>query len=265
LGRRLGQHFLFQQDLLERIAAAACGERAGRVIEIGPGPGGLTGSLRPRCDELILVELDPVLAAGLRARYAGDSGVRVVEGDVLSTDLGQWGPAVVCGNLPYYITSPIVERALGLGPLLRKAVFLVQREVAERLAAGPGTRDYGFLSASVQVQCRVERLFVVKPNAFRPPPKVDSAVVRLTPLAEPLAPDPDAFRRFVSACFRQKRKTLRNNLAHAVPKNALDALPEAGLRAEQLGVAQLAALLERLTAAGAFSSKPTPPERPPKA
>lgn len=265
MGRRLGQHFLFQQDLLERIAAAACGERAGRVIEIGPGPGGLTGSLRPRCDELILVELDPVLAAGLRARYADDPGVRVVEGDVLSTDLGQWGPAVVCGNLPYYITSPIVERALGLGPLLGKAVFLVQREVAERLAAGPGSRDYGFLSASVQVQCRVERLFLIKPNAFRPPPKVDSAVVRLTPLAEPLAPDPAAFRRFVSACFRQKRKTLRNNLAHSVPKNVLDALPEAGLRAEQLGVTQLAALLERLTAAGAFSSKPTPPERPPKA
>lgn len=246
MGRRLGQHFLFQRDLLERIAGAACGEASPRVIEIGPGPGGLTAALRPRVCELILIELDPVLAAALRSRYENDPGVRIVEADVLTTDLSQWGPTVVCGNLPYYITSPIVDHTLALGPLLERAVFLVQREVAARLAASPGSRDFGYLSACVQAQCRVERLFLVKPAAFRPPPKVDSAVVRLTPLPIPLTPDLPAFRRFLSACFRQKRKTLRNNLGGLLSREQLDALPEASLRAEQLSVAELAALHGRL-------------------
>ncbi len=255
MGRRLGQHFLFQRDLLERIAEAACGPRAPRVVEIGPGPGGLTAALRPRAAELILVELDPALAAALRLRYEPDAGVRVVEADVLTTDLSQWGPATVCGNLPYYITSPIIERTLALGPLLERAVFLVQREVAARLAASAGSRDYGYLTASVQAQCRVEKLFLVKPAAFRPPPKVDSSVVRLTPLGTPLAPDLPAFRRFLSHCFRQKRKTLRNNLSAVLTRDIVDALPEAGLRAEQLSVAELAALHRRL--ASHFDTRPS--------
>lgn len=249
--------------MLERIARAACGEAAARVIEIGPGPGGLTALLAPRASELILVELDPALAGGLRARYAGVPHVRVIEADVLATSLGQWGPAVICGNLPYYITSPIIENTLAVGPLLERAVFLVQREVADRLTAPPGGREYGYLSASVQAQCRAERLFMVKPGAFRPPPKVDSAVVRLTPLATPQAPDLAAFRRFISLCFRQKRKTLRNNLAPFVPREALDGLPEAGLRAEQLSVAQLAALHARLEQA--LSSASMPKAHPPTA
>lgn len=231
---------------------SACGESAARVIEIGPGPGGLTEALLPRAAELILIELDPALAAGLRARYLEQAAVTVVEADVLSTNLAQWGPAVVCGNLPYYITSPIIEQTLALGALLERAVFLVQREVAARLAAAPGNREYGYLSVCVQAECRVERLFIVKPAAFRPPPKVDSAVVRLTPLAGPVCADRAAFRRFASLCFRQKRKTLRNNLAGQVARDVLDRLPEAGLRAEQLSVAELAGLLERLRAAGAF-------------
>lgn len=227
---------------------AACGETAARVIEIGPGPGGLSAALARRAGELVLIELDPGLAASLRAQYAGSPQVKVIEADVLHTDLSQWGPAVVCGNLPYYITSPIIERTLALGPLLKRAVFLVQREVANRLAAQPGSRDYGFLSVSVQAQCRAEKLFVVKPAAFRPPPKVDSAVVRLTPLAAPQASDLKAFRRFAAQCFRQKRKTLRNNLAPVAPRELLDSLPETALRAEQLSVAQLAALGARIGA-----------------
>lgn len=263
MGRRLGQHFLFQHDVLERIAFAACGDAAARVIEIGPGPGGLTALLAPRASELILIEIDPALAAGLRARYAGLPHVRVIEADVLATDLNQWGPAVICGNLPYYITSPIIENTLAAGRLLERAVFLVQREVADRLAAQPGGREYGYLSASVQAQCRAERLFIVKPGAFRPPPKVDSAVVRLTPLPTPQAPDLAAFRRFISLCFRQKRKTLRNNLAPFVPREVLAVLPEAGLRAEQLSVARLAALHARLE--GVLSSAPIPKAPPPMA
>lgn len=250
MGRKLGQHFLYQRPILDRIATAAAGERCPFAIEIGPGPGALTESLRARCDRLTLVELDPLLASALRARYAEDAGVTVVERDVLQTDLTQWGRAVVCGNLPYYITSPIVEKTLALGAALVRAVFLVQKEVADRLAAGPGLRDYGYLSAIVQAQCKVERLFVVKPSAFKPPPKVDSAVVRLTPLAETVDSDLSAFRRFASICFRQKRKNLRNNLSAAVGKDVLDALPEARLRAEQLSVADLSRLRLRLKAAG---------------
>lgn len=260
MGRRLGQHFLFQQTLLERIAAAACGGGAERVIEIGPGPGGLTSALARRAGGLILIELDAALASALRAQYQEQSRVQVIEADVLGTNLGQWGRVVVCGNLPYYITSPVIERTLALGPLLERAVFLVQREVANRLAAAPGSRDYGYLSVCVQAQCRVEKLFIVKPAAFRPPPKVDSAVVRLTPLEAPLAPALAAFRRFASHCFRQKRKTLRNNLARVAPRELLDSLPEAGLRAEQLSVSQLVALAARL---GALSSPPIPPAPPP--
>src|ERR1035437_9385222 len=110
VGQRLGQHFLFDNSILERIAVAACGERASTVIEIGPGPGGLTAQLLPRCDRLAVVELDPALAEALRTRYASEAKVELVEADVLHVDLTRWGPAVVVGNIPYYITSPIVDR-----------------------------------------------------------------------------------------------------------------------------------------------------------
>jgi len=125
-------------------------------------------------------------------------------------------------------------------------VFLVQKEVAERLAAGPGSRDYGYLSVATQLFCRVEKLFVVKPASFQPPPKVDSAVVRLTPHESPLVGDVAGFLKFASACFRQKRKTLRNNLGVLYPKAQVDALPQAGLRAEQLSLPELIQVFEKM-------------------
>ena len=170
----------------------------------------------------------------------------VIHADVLKTDLGQWGAVSIAGNLPYYITSPIVDRVLRLGPLLRNAVFLVQREVGERMAASPGSRDYGYLSVSCQVMAKVDYLMTVPPSAFRPPPKVDSAVVRLIPRPEPLIAATEDFLAFAAICFRQKRKTLRNNLSLAYGRELVDRLPEAGLRAEQLGVEQLAELYRRL-------------------
>jgi len=249
VGRKLGQHFLFQRTILDRIAQAACGESCRLCIEIGPGPGGLTASLLQRAGRLIAVEIDPVLAASLREKYAGERRFSLVEQDVLAVDMAQWGPAVVCGNLPYYITSPIVEKALSLGPLLQSAVFLVQREVAERIAAGPGSRDYGYFSVAVQARAEVEKLFIVRPAAFKPPPKVDSAVIRLTPRPHPAVTDLPAFLHFTSLCFRHKRKTLRNNLAGEYPRELLDAQPEASLRAEQLSVAGFAALQIALSSA----------------
>ncbi|MGC4055200.1 MAG: 16S rRNA (adenine(1518)-N(6)/adenine(1519)-N(6))-dimethyltransferase RsmA [Paludibaculum sp.] len=247
MGRPLGQHFLFQHSILARIAEAACPEQVDLCIEIGPGPGGLTEFLHPRAKRLIAIELDATLAERLRERYCENPSVEIVQGDVLSTNLGQWGRATVCGNLPYYITSPIVEQVLAIGSALERAVFLVQKEVADRLGAGPGSRDYGYLSVATQLFCSVERLFLVKPASFQPPPKVDSAVVRLTPRPAIPVADPKAFLRFASACFRQKRKTLRNNLAGQYGGERLSGLPEAGLRGEQLGLGELIRLFETLT------------------
>lgn len=232
---------------------AACPRPEPLVVEIGPGPGGLTAHLARRAERLVTVELDPALAEGIRGRFAGH-GVEVVEGDVLETDLARWGEAVVCGNLPYYITSPIIEQALALGPVLKRAVFLVQKEVAERITAKPGSRDYGYLSVSVQARARAEMLFTVRPGAFKPPPKVDSAVIRLTPRDDVDQGEIAGLLRFAGLCFHMKRKTLRNNLASAYPAELLKDLPEAGLRAEQLSVTQLADLYRRLRAASGAGS-----------
>jgi len=202
-----------------------------------------------RCARVIAIELDAELAGYLREKFAGDSRLEVIQGDVLTTDLGQWGPAVVTGNLPYYITSPIVEKITALGPLARRAVLLVQKEVAERLAAPPGSRAYGYLSVAVQLFAAVRLLFEVRPSAFHPPPKVDSAVVRLDPhgrAAELGIGDPRAFLEFVGICFRQKRKILRNNLAPVYGREVVDAWPEASLRAEQIPLETFAAMYRRL-------------------
>jgi 16S rRNA (adenine1518-N6/adenine1519-N6)-dimethyltransferase len=165
-------------------------------------------------------------------------------------DLAQWGPAAVTGNLPYYAATPIIEKILALGPALHRGVFLVQKEVAARLIAGPGTRDYGYLSIHTQLFADVDRLFDVSPSAFRPPPKVDSTLVRLRPrprAAELDIRDTARFLVFAGLCFRQKRKTIRNNLAGAYGKEIVDSWPEAGKRAEQLTMDQIADLYRRVT------------------
>jgi 16S rRNA (adenine1518-N6/adenine1519-N6)-dimethyltransferase len=237
--------------VLDRIAAAACEAGEPLVVEIGPGRGALTEGLLERAQRVVAIEIDPVLVHYLRHKFAGAIGagrLTLVEGDVLRADLGAWGAAAVCGNLPYYITSPILEKVFAAGRQWRQAVFLVQAEVARRMAAAPGSRDYGYLSVLVQAQAHVELLERVPPGAFRPPPKVESAVVRLKPR------DPDelgiadlaGFLRFASACFRQKRKTLRNNLSAVYGKEKVEALAEAGRRAEQLSVSELARLARQL-------------------
>lgn len=252
MGRKYGQHFLARKSILDRIAEAACGSHCPLTVEIGAGRGALTDSLLERSGRVVAIEIDPVLAAYLRQKFrnAIDAGrLTLVEGDVLKTDLGQWGPAVIAGNLPYYITSPILERLFTSGMQWIRAVFLVQAEVAARLASGPGSRDYGYLSVLAQVHARVEVLFDVARAAFRPPPKVDSAVVRLTPRdarSEFGIADLPSFLRFARACFRHKRKTLRNNLAALYPKDLVDALPEAGQRAEQLTITDLARIARSL-------------------
>jgi 16S rRNA (adenine1518-N6/adenine1519-N6)-dimethyltransferase len=248
--QRLGQHFLIKTSILERIALAACPDPEPLVIEIGPGRGALTERLLERAQRVSAVEIDGSLVELLREKFRDEPRLTVLNADALEMDFGQWGPAVVTGNLPYYAATPIIEKILALGPALRRGVFLVQKEVAARLIAGPGTRDYGYLSIQTQLFADVDRLFDVSPSAFRPPPKVDSTLVRLRPrarAAELDIRDTARFLVFAGLCFRQKRKTIRNNLAGAYGKAMLDTWPEAGKRAEQLTIEQIADLYRRVT------------------
>ncbi|MGH9696678.1 MAG: 16S rRNA (adenine(1518)-N(6)/adenine(1519)-N(6))-dimethyltransferase RsmA, partial [Bryobacteraceae bacterium] len=231
--RKLGQHFLVRQAILERIADVACEGGTPRVIEIGPGRGALTRHLLSRTEELHAIELDDSLASYLDVEFRANARFHLHRGDVLQTDLTQWGPAAIAGNLPYYITSPIVERFLALDERFPRAVFLVQKDVAERLRASPGSRDYGFLSVRTQLFCDVELILKAPPSVFTPPPKVDSAVVRLTRRTN-IAKNAKSIVQFASRCFAQKRKTLRNNLRGFYDPRVIDSLPEAGLRAEQI-------------------------------
>jgi 16S rRNA (adenine1518-N6/adenine1519-N6)-dimethyltransferase len=189
------------------------------------------------------MEMDSALAAHLRDRWPGTSRLEIHEGDALSFDWTQWGPGALAGNLPYYVASAMISKYLANPGPLSQAVFLIQKEVAERIVAKPGTRDFGYFSVECQSRAKTEYLFTVPPGAFRPPPKVDSAVVRLTPIAAPRSAE---FLEFASLCFRHKRKTLRNNLAAHYPKDLLDSSPAASQRAEQLSVSELFELLNSL-------------------
>jgi len=246
LGRRFGQHFLVRQSVLERISRAACPDSCDLLLEIGPGRGALTSHLLARAQRIIAVEVDQVLVAYLRSKFRDQPALEIVDHDMLKADLAAWSPRVIAGNLPYYITSPIIEKTLLLHPPVERAVFLVQKEVAERLTASPGSRDYGYLSVQTQLLAQPELLFPVPAAAFRPMPKVDSAVVRLTPRTVLPPDEARKFLKFASAAFHQKRKTLRNNLLGSYDKAILDALPETKRRAEQLSLDELIGLWRRL-------------------
>jgi len=229
--KSLGQHFLSDVGILGRIADALDLSPGETVLEIGPGRGDLTRQLLHRGARVVAIEKDERLAEELRGFGIGDSGLVIVAGDALKLDWHRLipipnpespiPPFSVIGNIPYYITSPLLEKAL-TPPLPSRIVFLVQKEVADRIVAPPGSRTYGALSVGIQAVCTVEKLFVVKAGAFRPPPKVDSAVIRLTPLEHPLVPveQGTAFRRFVVAAFGQRRKQLRNVLAKVTGRPA---------------------------------------------
>jgi 16S rRNA (adenine1518-N6/adenine1519-N6)-dimethyltransferase len=247
--QKLGQHFLTQGSILERIAAAVCPQREELVVEIGPGQGALTERLLKRADRVVAIELDVYLVDRLRQKFASEPRLEIIHADAMATDLAQWGRAPIAGNLPYYAATAIIGQTVRLRP--NRAVFLIQKEVAERLVAQPRTREYGYLTVATRLFAEARLLFGVKPGAFHPPPKVESAVVMLTPQADPwVVDDAESFLRFVGRCFQYKRKTLRNNLAETYGKETVDAWPEAGLRAEQIAVAGFVEMYGRLGGKG---------------
>jgi 16S rRNA (adenine1518-N6/adenine1519-N6)-dimethyltransferase len=251
---KLGQNFLNDTEAVERIAAAL-GDLSGRtVVEIGPGAGAITGALAARAGHVLAVELDRALAAGLRTQFPPER-VTVIEQDALRFDFAAASAAAghrlsVAGNLPYGITSPILLKLAASHAALDRAVLMVQREVADRVVAVPGSRDYGLLSVSVQMYGPAERLFTLPPSAFTPPPDVHSTVFRwrFAPRFAELGVEEAGFLRFVRQAFAQKRKTLANNLRAAgfSPATAAPALSAAQIpaqaRAEELSIEQLAAL-----------------------
>ena len=208
----LGQHFLDDPRILDRIVDALDPSHADTVIEVGPGQGSLTARLHGKVGHLILIEYDRALAERLRNHYAADATVTVMQADVLTVRLSDvaGGPFKLVGNIPYYITTPILFQALE-PPRPTVAVYLVQREVAQRLVAGAGTSEYGALSVNAQAFACIEILFRVAPGSFRPPPKVESAVIRVTPLTNPVIADEEqpAFRKLVQDSFGFRRKQMR--------------------------------------------------------
>ncbi|MBW8769355.1 MAG: ribosomal RNA small subunit methyltransferase A [Gemmatimonadetes bacterium] len=251
--KSLGQHFLTDRRILGRIADALHLKGDETVLEIGPGRGALTDLLAERAGRLIAIEYDRALAAMLRERYARRSNVLVAEADVLEVSLGELaaGPYVLVGNVPYYITTPILFHAL-VPPRADRAVYLVQREVAQRLVASPGGKEYGALTVNVGAVARAETLFGVPSGAFSPPPKVESAVVRITPLAQPLISQEEErpFRTLVQGAFGMRRKQMRRVVRSLYALDAAQAdalLAAAGIepadRPEVLSVGQFVALL----------------------
>ncbi|HEY6088374.1 MAG TPA: 16S rRNA (adenine(1518)-N(6)/adenine(1519)-N(6))-dimethyltransferase RsmA [Gemmatimonadaceae bacterium] len=254
--KKYGQHFLADKRILGAIVDALGPTEADTVVEVGPGRGSLTDILIERSGRVIGVEIDRALAKQLGKRYAGKPNVSVVQGDVLETDLHALaGPDfLLIGNVPYYITTPIVFKALE-APIPRRSVFLVQREVAERMAAKAGTEAYGALSVNVAAVANVEQVMTVPAGAFQPPPKVESAVVRLTPRASPLVSlkSLPAFRAFVQAAFGLRRKQMLRvlrTIRGVSPEEASAMLDRAGIdptaRPEVLALERFAELFELL-------------------
>jgi 16S rRNA (adenine1518-N6/adenine1519-N6)-dimethyltransferase len=270
---KLGQHFLKSQDLALRVVDALGDLSQSTALEVGPGRGILTSLLAQRARRLIAVELDRVLAAQLRLMFGMARNVEIIEADILAIDfdslfgpkpgLARPGldlkpqPVKVVGNLPYYITSDILLRLFDYAKYFETIVIMVQREVADRIAAQPGGRDYGMLSATAQLYARVEKLFTLPPGAFAPPPKVHSTVLRLAiePQLERLRVASGGFINFLRLSFAQKRKTLWNNLkAHYEEADLKRALAEAGVkpaaRAETLSLDESAAIYRALRETG---------------
>jgi 16S rRNA (adenine1518-N6/adenine1519-N6)-dimethyltransferase len=241
--KRFGQHFLGDAAVVAAIVDAVAPRPGQALVEIGPGLGALTAPLLARCGALSVIELDRDLAARLRQR----PGLAVIEADVLRVDfaaLARAGgqPLRIVGNLPYNISTPILFHLLDAAAHWRDAHLMLQKEVVTRMAAAPGGRNYGRLSVMLQWRCRIEPLFEVPPSAFEPPPRVDSALVRLRPLATPPAVDERLLGELVTLAFSQRRKLLRHTLGRWLATHRPGAAFDLQRRAEEVPVAEYVAL-----------------------
>jgi 16S rRNA (adenine1518-N6/adenine1519-N6)-dimethyltransferase len=250
--KRFGQHFLHDPGILARIVAAIAPHPGEHLVEIGPGEGALTLPLLRAAHKLTAIELDRDLIAPLQAKAQGVGDLTIISADALTVDftaLAQAGPIRLIGNLPYNISTPILFHCLEHAAAIADMHFMLQKEVVDRMAAPPGSKTYGRLSVMLQLRCSVEPLLHVPPGAFRPPPKVDSAVVRLVPLPSHELPDVGfpLIEKLVRAAFGQRRKTLSNALREFATAAEIDAAgidPRA--RAEQLAPAAYVAMARQL-------------------
>lgn len=225
--KHFGQHFLHERGVIERILAAIAPKPGDHLVEIGAGEGALTLPLLRAAGHLTAIELDAELIEPLRARASGAGELEIIHADVLKVDLAALaggGKLRLAGNLPYYVSSPILFHCLAYADAIADMHFMLQKEVVDRMAAAPDGKVYGRLSVMLQLACKVESLLRVAPGAFRPPPKVDSAVVRLTPLPLAQRPEPTlapAVQAVVRAAFSQRRKTLANALRGLLDADAI--------------------------------------------
>jgi len=245
--KSLGQNYLFDPSILRSIINAAGLEADDTVVEIGPGPGRMTHLLAERAKKLIAVEIDPYLYEKLLQEFRGSDNVEIVLGDVLEYRFDGLGPFKVVANIPYYITTPIIFRLIKARQDLVSMTLTIQREVAERIVAGPGSKDYGVLSIMVQYYAEPSIKFIVPKGAFRPVPKVDSAVIHLRMRKQPVVEvkDEPLFIRIVKTSFSQRRKTLANSLK-SVSADIKELLSAAGIdpqrRPETLTIEEFARL-----------------------
>ncbi|MFO1430599.1 MAG: 16S rRNA (adenine(1518)-N(6)/adenine(1519)-N(6))-dimethyltransferase RsmA [Candidatus Competibacteraceae bacterium] len=251
--QRFGQHFLHDAGVIRRILEVVQPQPGEPLVEIGPGLGALTRPLLIAVGRLQAVELDRDLIPRLEARCRGLGELELHQADALTFDFAALRrdehKSRLVGNLPYNIATPLLFHLLTQAESIQDMHFMLQKEVAERLAAGPGQKAYGRLSVMVQYRCQVELLFTIGPNAFSPPPQVESAFVRLLPRAQPpvAVGDERDFARLVRQAFSQRRKTLRNTLAGLLTPAAIQAAGvDPGVRPETLGLAELVALSRQL-------------------
>lgn len=250
--RRFGQNFLADPHYVARIVAAVDPQPGDNLVEIGPGLAALTGDLIARAGHIAAVEIDRDLAARLRERFT-PAQLTLYEADALAFDFAALGPRLrVVGNLPYNISSPLLFHLAARDEQLADLTVMLQKEVVARMTAAPGTPDYGRLTVMLQAKFRIARLFVVPPGAFRPAPKVESAVARLVPLHgnKPAIADEALFARVVAAAFAQRRKTLRNAVSALCTAEALEAAGiDPGARGETLAVTDFVRLANRVASA----------------
>ena len=241
--KRFGQHFLADDAVIDRIVSAINPKPGEAIVEIGPGLGAMTFPLQERCRALTVIELDRDLAARLRRR----AGLTVIEADVLRVDFAELAAAKgqklrVVGNLPYNISTPILFHLLAASAQVQDQHFMLQKEVVDRMAAAPGRKDYGRLSVMLQWRYRIESVLDVPPDAFEPPPRVDSAVVRMEPLPQDESVDAARLGALVTAAFSQRRKLLRHTLGRWLEQQGIATDFNLQRRAEEVPVAEYLAL-----------------------